>query len=199
MIMGCQYSQTEIKSRPTITEDVEVMADGSIPEPPPPAPTDPRLPLDARQVFKLKKSWKGIKRCLESTGVEMFIRMFRTSSDSKGIFKKFKDLKSDDELRVSETLEQHATAVMNIIDDAIMNIENVDYVFELLNSNGRRHSSYEGFSPPFFWFIEKPFLDAVKITLSDRYTDNMDGIYKITIKFILENLTKGAESANGIS
>lgn len=35
---------------------------------------DERIPLDARQVFKLKKSWKGIKRALGQTGVEMFIR-----------------------------------------------------------------------------------------------------------------------------
>ena len=35
---------------------------------------DPRLPLDARQVFKLKQSWKGIKRNIEETGMEMFIR-----------------------------------------------------------------------------------------------------------------------------
>ena len=35
---------------------------------------DSRLPLDARQVFKLKQSWKGIKRKIEEAGVEMFIR-----------------------------------------------------------------------------------------------------------------------------
>ena len=35
---------------------------------------DDRIPLDARQVFKLKKSWKGVKRNLEETGVEMFIK-----------------------------------------------------------------------------------------------------------------------------
>lgn len=129
----------------------------------------------------------------------MFIRMFRTTTDTKAIFKKFRDLKNDDELRVSEQLEQHATRVMNVIDETIMNIENVDYILELLNSTGRKHSTYEGFTAPFFWHIEKPFLDAVKITLSDRYTDNMDSIYKITIKFILEKLVKGAESANGVS
>ena len=77
--------------------------------------------------------------------------MFRANGESQRIFKKFKDLKNDDELRVSETLEQHATAVMNVIDDTITNIENVDYVFELLHSAGRRHSTYEGFTAPFFW------------------------------------------------
>ncbi len=45
-----------------------------LPEPPAPAPTDPRCPLDARQVFRLKKSWKGIKREVGQAGLEMFIR-----------------------------------------------------------------------------------------------------------------------------
>lgn len=35
---------------------------------------DSRLPLDTRQMFKLKQSWKGIKRKIEETGVEMFVR-----------------------------------------------------------------------------------------------------------------------------
>ncbi|KAK7103554.1 uncharacterized protein [Littorina saxatilis] len=35
---------------------------------------DPRSPLDGRQIFKLKQSWKGIKRHMEDTGVEMFLR-----------------------------------------------------------------------------------------------------------------------------
>lgn len=66
--MGCVPSSAKVAH-----EDVDDMAD-SLPEPAPPAPTDPRLPLTARQVFKLKKSWKGIKRNMELTGVEMFIR-----------------------------------------------------------------------------------------------------------------------------
>lgn len=39
--------------------------------------------------------------------------------------------------------------------------------------------------------IEKPFLAAVSSTLGDRYTDNVEGIYKITIKFIIETLVEG--------
>jgi hypothetical protein len=82
----------------------------------------------------------------------IYFRMFRANTDSKCIFKKFKELTSDDELRVSDTLEQHATGVMNVIDDTIMNIENVDYVFELLNATGRKHSTYEGFSQIIAYF-----------------------------------------------
>ena len=36
--------------------------------------TDSRNPLDARQVFKIKQSWRGIRRCMEATGLEMFVR-----------------------------------------------------------------------------------------------------------------------------
>ena len=35
---------------------------------------DPRLPLNVRQKFNLTKSWKGISREIETTGVLMFVR-----------------------------------------------------------------------------------------------------------------------------
>lgn len=41
--------------------------------------------------------------------------------------------------------------------------------------------------------IERPFLEAVKETLDTRYTENMEAIYKITIKLILETLVQGYE------
>lgn len=43
--------------------------------------------------------------------------------------------------------------------------------------------------------IEAPFLAAVESTLGDRYTPNVENIYKITIKFILETLIEGFEKA----
>lgn len=44
--------------------------------------------------------------------------------------------------------------------------------------------------------IEKPFLEAVSTTLGDRYTENVESIYKVTIKFIIETLIKGFDNAN---
>ena len=45
-----------------------------LPEPAAPESTDPRLPLDARQVYRLKKNWKGIKRQMGPAGLELFVR-----------------------------------------------------------------------------------------------------------------------------
>lgn len=46
-----------------------------------------------------------------------------------------------------------------------------------------------------FQNIRDPFLEAVKITLGDRYTDNMESIYKVAITFILQTMVEGMEDA----
>ncbi|KAH3854806.1 uncharacterized protein LOC127870814 [Dreissena polymorpha] len=166
------------------------MADDHLPDPAPPAPTDPRLPLNARQVFKLKKSWKGIKRNMASTGVEMFVRMFRGSDDTRALFDKFRTITSEDDLRMNETLENHGSKVLEVIDDIIANFENYDDVIHTLTVTGKMHKNFRGFTPSMFWRIEDPFIRAVMLTLGDRYSDNMDVIYRILIKFILGNLEK---------
>ena len=68
--MGCWLSQTKTDDRTAQTdEDFQDLNEvREIPE------VDSRLPLNMRQVFKLKQSWKGIDRNMELTGVEMFIR-----------------------------------------------------------------------------------------------------------------------------
>lgn len=41
--------------------------------------------------------------------------------------------------------------------------------------------------------IEGPFLKAVEQTLGDRYTPNVENIYKVTIKLIIQTLVDGYE------
>ncbi len=50
-------------------EEVRVTADKVVAE-----KVDPRLPLTQRQVYKIKTSWKGVRREITSAGLEMFIR-----------------------------------------------------------------------------------------------------------------------------
>ncbi|KAF5285387.1 hypothetical protein FQR65_LT13239 [Abscondita terminalis] len=52
-------------------------------EPPPPAPTDPRLPLTARQKYTMVASWKGISRAMEPTGVYMFVSILLGLSEER--------------------------------------------------------------------------------------------------------------------
>jgi len=172
---------------------------GAPPPPPPPPPAaDPRLPLTIRQKFSIVKSWKGISRAMESTGVYMFVKLFEEHQELLGFFSKLKGLKEKDKEAQAESLElqEHATVVMNTLDEAIRALEDVDAFLVLLHHVGATHAKIPGYDKEFFWKIRGPFLEAVKVTLGDAYTENMDTIYKITIDFILQTLIDGFEKGS---
>lgn len=168
---------------------------GNLSEPPPPAATDPRLPLNARQKFSITKSWKGIARAMEPTGVDMFVRLFKDNTELLNLFEKFQELKSQESQRESMELAEHANVVMSTLDESISSLDNVDYFIDYLKQVGKMHRRVPGFKKEYFWRIEKPFLSAVQETLGDRYTDNMANIYELTIKYILETVAQGYEEA----
>ncbi|KAK8387147.1 hypothetical protein O3P69_018068 [Scylla paramamosain] len=180
--MGCLFSKNKNK-------------EPDLPEPPEPPPPDPRLPLTARQRFNIIKSWKGISRAFEPTGVNMFVKLFENHSELITLFTKFRQLRTRDEQAESLELAEHATMVMNSIDEGIKAMDNVDFFFGLLHQIGASHRKIPGFKKEYFWKIEHPFLEAVRLTLGDRYTDNMDNIYRITIKFLIETVVRGYELA----
>ena len=77
--------------------------------------------------------------------------MFKKHEDVKQLFRQFRNLKTEDELRMSEALEKHGGKVMAVIDDTITNIDDVDIVLDLLSNSGIMHGRFEGFSPDMFW------------------------------------------------
>ncbi|XP_015926789.1 cytoglobin-1 [Parasteatoda tepidariorum] len=158
-----------------------------------PPPQDPRIPLTARQKFSISKSWKAIARAMDTTGVAMFVKLFEENAELLELFEKFKHLKSRQEQEESEELKEHAVSVMNSLDEGINTLENVDQCIDYLRSVGKRHRKINGFKSEYFWKMEAPFLAAVKETLDDRYTENMESIYKITIHFILQTVIDGFE------
>ena len=67
--MGCIHSKTKelkLNENGTFKDLNEVNSNSDV---------SSKIPLDVRQVFKLKQSWKGIKRKITEAGVEMFIRL----------------------------------------------------------------------------------------------------------------------------
>lgn len=182
--MGCQYSQS-LDNKTGDSNVDELNKINAIPI------VDERLALNARQVFKLKKSWKGIKRTLGETGIEMFIRLFKNNAYLKDMFTQLKGLDTEDDLRNNEVLEHHATFVMSTLDEAISNIDNYDFVQQTLHRVGCSHRRFSGFEPSNFWRIKGPFLEAMSITLGDRYTPYMQTVYELTITFIIQNLLVG--------
>ncbi|XP_046384168.1 neuroglobin-like [Ischnura elegans] len=163
----------------------------AVPEPPAPAPPDPRLPLTAKQKYSMVASWKGISRAMEPTGVYMFVKLFEEHQELLDLFDKFKELRTREQQASSMELAEHATQVMSTLDEGIKGLDNLDFFLDYVSQVGATHHRIPGFRHEYFWRIEKPFLEAVRATLGDRYTDNVDVIYQTTIKFIIQTLVDG--------
>lgn len=159
------------------------------------AQVDPRLPLNARQKYSMLASWKGISRALEPTGVYMFIKLFEEHKELLSLFTKFHQLTTRDEQANSEELAEHASSVMSTLDESIRSLDNVDTFLLYLHQVGQSHYKIEGFQKEYFWKIRNPFLEAVKMTLGDRYTENIENIYKVSINLVIETLVEGYEKA----
>ncbi|XP_055591530.1 myoglobin-like [Uranotaenia lowii] len=122
-------------------------------------------------------------------------KLFEEHADLLDLFASFAELKTKEEQATSEELKEHANKVMNTLDEGIRGLDDLDTFFEFLHQVGASHRRIPGFKQEYFWRIEEPFLSAVSTTLGDRYTQNVEGIYKVTIKFIIETLIAGYESS----
>ncbi|XP_060532078.1 neuroglobin-like [Cylas formicarius] len=187
--MGCELGK--LASRESRENSNKKLEDAA-----PSQQVDARLPLTAKQKYNMLASWKGISRAMESTGVCMFLKLFEDHAELINLFEKFKQLRTKEEQANSLELAEHATTVMNTLDEGIKGLDNLDAFFEYLHQVGASHRRIPEFKVEYFWKIEKPFLEAVETTLGDRYTENVENIYKITIKFIIETLIKGYNNAN---
>ncbi|XP_033734278.1 neuroglobin-like [Pecten maximus] len=150
-----------------------------------------QLDLSKRQKFLILKSWKGISREIKTTAVNMFSRLFETNEELKPYFVDVSKCPTISDIRTSSKLEGHAVMVMNIIDDAMSNFDDITSIEGLLLNVGESHRKFSWFKSNYFWKLEEPFLLAVRETLGDRYTSNMETTYMKAIHFILSLLEIG--------
>ncbi|XP_045773923.1 neuroglobin-like [Maniola jurtina] len=179
--MGCKLSQLAASE----------FSQDPLDRPPPPA--DPRSPLTPKQQYCIMASWKGIFRQIEKTGIILFVKLFEENEDLLHLFEDFRELRTKEAIVNSEELAEHATKVMHTLDEGIKSLADMDTFFAYVRHVGGTHRQVPGFKAENFMKIEQPFLEAAKTTLGDRYTPNIENIYKMTIRFILENLVKGYE------
>jgi len=157
--------------------------------------TENIIGLTKRQRFLLKGSWKGVSRELQATGVRLFIQMFQSHPDTLQIFPQFEGLTCPEEQKKSEVFQDHSSKVMERIDEALANVENPDILSAILMETGAYHKKIPGFKPEMFSYAEEPLLDSLRVTLDERYTPQMDVIYHVIAKYIIQTLIDGYNGA----
>ena len=80
----------------------------------------------------------------------MCCRMFETRADVMSMFEQFRSVDRAD-LGTSQALENHALLVMNALDEAITNMDDPEFLIEMLLTTGKSHQRFENFSMQIFW------------------------------------------------
>jgi len=77
-------------------------------------------------------------------------RLFEEHSELIELFEKFNMLKTKEQQEESLELAEHATIVMNTLDNAIRSLDNPDAFFQFLEQVGASHRRIPGFSKEHF-------------------------------------------------
>lgn len=78
-------------------------------------------------------------------------RLFEANGELKSMFTSFEKLKYSSDLRESRHLKNHALMVMCTLDEAITNLDDLDYVTDILHKIGRTHTRFQGYTSETFW------------------------------------------------
>ncbi|CAH1790827.1 unnamed protein product [Owenia fusiformis] len=155
---------------------------------------DERLKISENDRRLIARTWKGISRNMEQTGIDMFLKLFQNNFNLKNLFSEFRGLETAEAMRQSQALENHAMMVMCTLDDAICSLDDVDYVQEQLRNVGKSHRRFHGYVADNFLKIEEPFLESIKETIGAKFTPELEDSYRKTINFVLGNLAHGFSS-----
>ncbi|KAI8432430.1 hypothetical protein MSG28_004824 [Choristoneura fumiferana] len=149
----------------------------------------------SRQVIKVECHRHARAATPLGTHDKGLLRLFEENKELLALFTKFSELHTAEHQLSSTELAEHASKVMHTLDEGVKALRDVDGFMTYVRHVGATHHQVDGFQASNFWKIEQPFLEAAKTTLGERYTPNIENIYKLTIRFILENLVKGYEDA----
>ncbi|KAI3380678.1 hypothetical protein SNEBB_004451 [Seison nebaliae] len=146
--------------------------------------------LTFKQRYQLRASWKGIRRDFDSTASTMFGSLFENNEDIREKFQKFGNYNQSN-IYSSESFKEHALIITAAIDKVVTILHHqssYEYLFRL----GQFHIS-KNLDPEVFQLLKKPFLHAVKNSLDERYTLNMQNIYSHLIDYIINTMIEGLQ------
>lgn len=99
----------------------------------------------------MARTWRTIQKQMNRAGKLMFIRMFESSDAVRFTFEQFRSVDQVSDLWTSKSLENHAMIVMNALDEAFSNLEDEEYVVDLLLINGLSHRRFVSMTAAVFW------------------------------------------------
>ncbi|ELT94139.1 hypothetical protein CAPTEDRAFT_214116 [Capitella teleta] len=179
--MGCLQGKEKEAEEAVVTELPESK----------PKQVDPRLPFDTyRQLFNLRNSWKTVARNLTETSKDCLIRYLKKYPEHKAMYRGCANLEDEEAMRASTSFENAAVPVFNLFDDVMENSENVDIAIAQIGMGATPHKKIKGFRTDYLKAMEEPFIEAVSVTLGDRFTDPTEQNFRKLYQFVIQEMIK---------
>lgn len=81
----------------------------------------------------------------------MYYRLFEENNELLSLFTKFRELKTKEQQTSSLELAEHATVVMETLDEGIKSLDDMDVFLTYLHQVGASHTKIDGFNRQYFW------------------------------------------------
>ena len=81
------------------------------------------------------------------------------------MFEQFRTVDNMSDLSTSRALENHALLVMNALDEAMTNMDDREYMVEMLLTTGKSHRRFEQFGAHVFWVRFQVISNLLAMTL----------------------------------
>jgi len=109
------------------------------------------------------------KGCYRLTKIcELCCRLFEDNVELLDLFEKFANLRTKREQEESLELAEHATMVMNTLDNAIRTLDNPDAFVQFVEQVGASHRRIPGFNKEHFWVSILNVITPHKIKVTSR-------------------------------
>lgn len=80
-----------------------------------------------------------------------YCRLFEEHGELLLLFEKFRELRTKEDQVNSLELAEHASTVMNTLDEGIKGLDNLDAFFDYLHQVGASHRKIPNFKAEYFW------------------------------------------------
>ncbi|XP_071963283.1 neuroglobin-like [Antedon mediterranea] len=153
------------------------------------------MSLTINEISLITNSWTDFTENFESNGATIFIRLFDQNPELILLFPFGKRERTDAELKRHPLFKRHVRGVMNTINTAVNNIDNLSIIFPTLKQLGKKHQKY-GVKPAFFTAVENALVYALGQALQDACTNDHEQAWRKLFQIISGTMKIGLEEQN---
>ena len=150
--------------------------------------------INAAQKKLIKKTWKVVSQNQQSLAQQIFLHIFERSPQVQNVFR-FQDF-SKEELIRNPRFQNHASQFIQVIETAILSLDNLAQATPVLLNLGRFHIRQDGFSTDYLDIFILSIMECFKAESQAHLNNDAKEAWIILLNFVINKMKEGYLAAN---